>query len=134
MSDGHRPSLMRALKNEWRLFWDSVRKESSKKSEDPFLTGQLEPLNLDQVKEIMRTLSDDRKQLNQQLEKLTREIEINSTQLEKIRKLGAEDEVMVKRIGALNDLGLSIVECLQRLDERVHFAHTREAEIREDIG
>jgi hypothetical protein len=137
MGDGSRSTLVKSLKDEWNLLWESIagEKEDEKNSEpDAFVTGKLEALTLDQVKEITKSLSDDRKKLNQKLEKLNKEIDLNSAKLESLRLVGSQDETTLKRIVELNDLGQSMAESLHRLDLKLRRAHQREEEIRQELA
>ena len=127
MDDRNSSSIVKGLKSEWSLFWESLKGESLR--EDPFETGKVESLGLDQLHEITKALSEDRKRLNQKLEILNKELELNSLKLESLHLVGGEDEGTLKRIGELNDIGQVLSEQLNRLDEKIRWTRTKEEEI-----
>lgn len=126
MDDGSSRSIVKNLKNEWALFWESIAGEGQE--EDAFETGKLEILSLDQLHEITRALSQDRKRLNQKLESLNKELELNSAKLESIRHIGGEDEETLKRINELSDIGQVLSDQLNKLDEKIKWTRVRQEE------
>lgn len=126
MDDGSSRSIVKSLKNEWALFWESIAGEGQE--EDVFETGRLEVLSLDHLQEITRALSQDRKRLNQKLESLNKELELNSAKLESIRHMGGEDEETLKRINELSDIGQVLSEQLNKLDEKIRWTRVRQEE------
>jgi len=127
MNDDGSKSVVKNLKNEWALFWDSI--SGDEKEKDAFETGKLEVLNLEQLREIIKALSQDRKRLNQKLESLNKELELNSVKLESLRLVGGEDEDTLKRIGELNDIGQVLSEQLSKLDEKIKWTRLKQEEI-----
>ena len=131
--------FVEGLKTEWNLFWETIlgedeseptEVESALGTKDPFVTGKLESLNLDQIKAITKALSSDRRKLNQRMESLNREIEENSQRLESLKLVGGEPEETVQRINELNDLGQTLSEQLNRINERLKIARQREDAIK----
>lgn len=123
---------MSSLRNEWKLLWASLtanNQELEVVENDPFVTGKLEAITFDQLKEISRTLSGERKKLNQKLEKLSKEIDLNAAKLESLRLVGSSDEATLKRIVELTDLGQGLVEALHRIDNKLRSARNKEEEI-----
>lgn len=126
------------LKTEWNLFWETILGEEHDPNEgaegvkvkDPFVTGKLETLSLEQIKAITKALSSDRRKLNQRLETLNREIEENSQRLESLKLVGGEPEETVQKINELNDLGQTLSEQLDRINERLKIARSREDTIK----
>lgn len=127
--------FVEGLKTEWNLFWETILgdetdedggEEPQAKTKDPFVTGKLETLNLDQIKAITKALSSDRRKLNQRMETLNREIEENSQRLESLKLVGGEPEETVQKITELNDLGQTLSEQLNRINERLKLARQRE--------
>lgn len=119
------------LKTEWNLFWETIlgedeSEESKEATKDPFVTGKLEVLSLEQIKAITKALSADRKLLNQRLEALNKEIEGNTTKVESLKLVGGEPEEAVRQINELTDLGHSLSEQLNRINERLKIARSRE--------
>ena len=131
MEDGSsRSSLVKSLKNEWALFWESIAGEGH--TEDAFETGKIEILSLDHLHEITRALSQDRKRLNQKLESLHKELELNSAKLESIRLTGGEDEDTLKRINELSDVGQVLSDQLNKLDEKIKWTRVRQIEFQSE--
>lgn len=134
MGDDSSRSKIKSLKNELSLFLEVFQgKKGASESEDAFETGKLEVLSLDQVREITRALLDDRKKINQKMESLSKEIDLNSSKLESLRLVGAEDEETLKRIHELNDLGQSMSLALAKIDKRLREIREQENRIQEDL-
>ncbi|MGZ3748955.1 MAG: hypothetical protein ACXWRE_15835 [Pseudobdellovibrionaceae bacterium] len=124
MGEDGSKSMVKNLKNEWALFWESIAGEGQ--VGDAFETGKLEVLTRDQLNDIIKALSQDRKQLNQKLESLHKEIELNSAKLESIRLVGGRDEDVLKRINELSDMGQLLSEQLTKLDEKIKLTRNRQ--------
>lgn len=134
--------LLNGLIKEWSLFWQTFAsedegddqgekdKQSSSFSKDPFLTGQIETLGLEQIRAITKALSSDRKKLNQKLESLRKEIDLNSAKLEALRLVGGDFEQTLQNINTLNDLGESINSQLGKINDRLKMARAREDRIK----
>jgi hypothetical protein len=128
------------LKTEWNLFWETILGEEhdptvpdggadqaqKAATKDPFVTGKLETLSLEQIKAITKALSSDRRKLNQRIETVNREIEESSQRIESLKLVGGEPEDTVFRINELNDLGQTLSEQLNRINERLKLARSRE--------
>lgn len=127
MEDGSSNSIVKNLKNEWALFWESISGEEPITT-DAFETGKLNILSLDQLQEITRSLSQDRKRLNQKLESLNKELELNTAKLESLRLVGSEDNSTVQRINELSDIGQFLSEQLHKLDEKIRWTRTKQQE------
>lgn len=124
--DGSSRSIVKNLKNEWTLFWESIAGEEQE--ETAFETGKLERLSLDQLHEIIKVLSQDRKRLNQKLESLHKELELNGAKLESIRLVGGQGEETLRRIHELSDIGQVLSEQLNKLDEKIKWTRSRQEE------
>jgi len=129
--------FVEGLKTEWNLFWETILGEEhdeavaeKEQTKDPFVTGKLETLTLDQIKAITKALSSDRRKLNQRMETLNREIEENSQRLESLKLVGGESDGTVQKINELNDLGQTLSEQLNRINERLKIARSREDKIK----
>lgn len=127
MEDGSSNSIVKNLKNEWTLFWESIAGEEPI-SADAFETGKLDILSVDQLQEITRSLSQDRKRLNQKLESLNKELELNTAKLESLRLVGSEDNSTVQRINELSDIGQFLSEQLHKLDEKIRWTRSKQQE------
>lgn len=123
-------SFVKSLKNEWSLFWDSLSIDDSSEDQDPFVTGKLQVLSLDNIKAMSRALSQDRKKLNQKLESLNKEIELNTIKLDSLRLVGSEDQETLKKINELSDLGQSLSLELNKIDQRLKWVREQEEEAR----
>lgn len=128
--------FVEGLKTEWNLFWETILGEgddpvgegetAAPVTKDPFVTGKLESLSLDQIKAITKALSSDRRKLNQRIETVNREIEESSQRLESFKLVGAEPDETVQKINELNDLGQTLSEQLNRVNDRLKIARSRE--------
>lgn len=126
----HPESFVESLKNEWNLFWagfqsDEASLEMGKK--DP------EELSLDQLKALKKSLSDERKKLNQRLETLRKEIDINTAKLDSLKIVGGQTEEILQRLSELNDSGQQISEQLARVDHRLKLARSQETRVRTEL-
>lgn len=132
MGDDSSKSILKSLKNEWSLFLEAFQgEEENKKSENEEL--EIEPLDLEQIRQLTKALSDDRKKLNQKLESLSKEIDLNSAKLESLRLVGKEDQVVLQRIHELHDLGQGLAQAVTKLDLRLREMREQEDQINEEI-
>jgi chromosome segregation ATPase len=134
-------SFMDDIKTEWNLFWETLFDdddempkilEDSSQSMDPFENGKLEVLTLDKIKVITKALSSDRKKLHQRLEEINKELDENSAKLESLALVGGHAEETEFRISHLSDLGHSISEQLNRINDRLKMARQREDAIKKN--
>lgn len=130
MGDDSSRSIVKALKNEWSLFWEAFQGE---KEGDDFSNEQLKVLDLDQIREITKALLEDRKKINQKLESLSKEIDLNSAKLESLRLVGAEEDTTLERIHELNDLGQTMAQTLTKLDKKLREIREQENQIQEEL-
>ena len=125
---------LEGLKTEWNLFWETILGEDENTQapeiKDPFITGRLEVLTLDQIKAITKALSSDRKVLNQRLEAINKELEENSAKLESLKLVGGDFSEASQKINELSDLGQNLSEQLDRINNRLKIARSREDEIK----
>lgn len=134
MGDDSSRSMVKALRNEWSLFWEAFQgKEETDESKDAFQTGKLEVLSLDQIREITRVLLEDRKKINQKMESISKEIDLNSSKLESLRLVGDEGEETLKHIHELNDLGQNMALALAKLDKQLREIREQENKIQEEL-
>lgn len=129
-----RVGYLEGLKTEWNLFWETIlgddENTETPEIKDPFVTGRLEVLTWDQIKAITKALSSDRKVLNQRLEAINKEIEENTAKLESMKLVGGDTEEASLKINELSDLGQSLSEQLDRINNRLKIARSREDEIK----
>lgn len=130
MGDDSSRSIIKALKNEWSLLLEAFQGD---KEEDIFETGKLQVLGMEQIREMTKALVEDRKKINQKLESLSKEIDLNSAKLESLRLVGAEEDITLKRIHELNDLGQSMAQALSKLDKKLREIRATEDKIQEEL-
>lgn len=130
-------SFLENIKTEWSLFWAGLAGEDEKaaeeteiKFEDPFETGKLRVLTIEQVKKITRALSQDRKKINQRIEQINREIELNSERMESINLVGGDANETIDEINKLNDLGMKLSLQLQKVNLQLDRFRIREDELK----
>lgn len=137
MEDDSRNSIVKSLKNEWSLFWGSLAGDEDEsetgKGVDPFESGRLSILSLEDVKNLTRELSMGRKTVNQRLESLSKEIELNSAKLESLRLVGGSDEETIQKINELTDQGQKLAQELEELDSRLRSARAQEDRLRREL-
>ena len=121
-------SFIENLKLEWTLFWDSLVGEDDSAPEY-LIQNKLESLSLYQIKKITKSLSSDRKLLNQQLESVKKEIDLNSAKLETLILVGGDVQDTTERIEALHDLGQGLTEQLEKVDHKLKMTRRRESEL-----
>lgn len=138
MEDGSRSrrSLVESLKGEWKLLWETLAGDlqNEEHSEEDLDHEKLEVMTLEKVRELTKSLSENRKSLNQKLEKLNKEIDLNAAKLESLQLVGSKDERTLKRMEDLTDQGQSMAESLQKLDLKLRSAHQLEEELRKNLA
>jgi hypothetical protein len=128
-------SLLQSLKTDWQMFWQGLVGDDEAEAEpDAFVTGRLEALSSDQLRELTRVLSHDRKKLNQKLESIQKEIDLNSVKLESLRLVGGDVEEVVQRLNTLSDLGHNMSQELTRLNEKLKLARRSEDRLRKGLA
>lgn len=126
--------FLESLKTEWNLFWENIvgdedpasiaTKGSSDK--DPFASGKLEMLSLEQIKAITKVLSQDRAQLNQKLEQINRELEETMAKAQSLSLVGGDFEMAQLKTSQLNELGHQLAGDLMKLDEQLKLTRRHE--------
>lgn len=127
MGDDSSRSIVKTLKNEWSLLLEVFQGEE--KDEVP-----LEIIGRDEIKEMTKSLSEDRKKVNQKIESISKEIDLNMAKLESLRLVGAEEESTLNRINELNDLGQSMSEALAKLDAKLRNVREHEQRLQEELA
>ena len=118
------------IKLDWKLFWAGIAGEEEIEDIDPFETGKLEILTIEQVKKITRALSNDRKKINQKLEQIHREIDQNTERIESILLVGGDSAETVEEINKLNEAGLKLSLQLEKVNQQLDRARSREDELK----
>ena len=124
MDDGpsNNKSFLDSLKNEWSLLWGSLLDEEDPKdvlASEAALNNKVSQLTLDQVRNLTKGLSLERKHLNMKLEQVQREIE----------ELSQNAETYQEQIAQLTDQGLAYSEALHKLDEQIRCVRNRGQEL-----
>ena len=130
-SDSKKESFLEGLKTEWSLFWDNIVGDEEIGQKDPFVSGKIEQLSLEKLKEISRALSRDRKLLNQKLESLNKELDLNTAKLESLRLVGGDTSETELRINELSDLGQSLSVKLTKINEQLKVARLHEKNLKD---
>jgi methyl-accepting chemotaxis protein len=114
------------LKVEWSLFWEALLGDN-----DQSVAGEspLKALTREQVAQIIKDLSAQRKQLHKQIESVNKEIELNNAKLESLRLVGSEPDDTIQRISQLSDRGQELSSELQKLNQKLKWARAHEKEI-----
>lgn len=124
-------SILQSLKTEWQMFWHGLIGDDEAAPEpDAFITGKLSMLSLEQIRDLTRVLSQDRKKLNQKLESLSKELDLNSAKLESMRLVGGDTEETIHKVNTLSDLGQKLSQELSVLDKKLKTTRQYEDKLR----
>lgn len=120
------------LLDEWYLFWESLKKGNSH-LETGFGVRPLDVMSPQQIKELIRVLSQDRRRLNQKIEEVHKDIESITENMETSASLSMnqqiEEPTMLLKMNELNDQGQKLSHELAALDERLSLARSLEREL-----
>jgi len=120
-------SFVETIKADWNLFWHGIiGDEDNKETQDEIAKTKLESLTLEQIKKITKSLSQDRKILNQRIEEVNKELDLNSEKIESLKLVGGELEETVEHINRLNDIGQQLTTQLDKLNNQLKFFRIRE--------
>ena len=123
-----------ALRTQWKLFWHGIiGDEENNENKSSFQTNYLNNLSLDQIKQITRALSQDRKKLNQKIEQINKNIEEVSGRIEGLNLVGSATEPTLKEISFLSDEGQNLSHELHRVTEYLRTLREREDELRNQL-
>jgi len=126
-------SFVETIKTDWSLFWHGiVGDEETERPADAFDTAKVEALTLEQIKKITKSLSQDRKKLNQKIEEVNKEIDLNSEKIESLKLVGGDLESTVDHINRLNDIGQQLTTQLDKLNRQLKFFRIREDFLRSE--
>lgn len=130
-------SFLENLKVEWNLFWHSIVGDEddqiASNSEQDIFENKLQNMSLEQIRSITKSLSQDRKLINQRIEVLHKEIELNQAKLDGLKAIGQEFSIEDRRLTELHDLGQNLTQQLSKLDVFLKLARKREAEIKKEL-
>jgi hypothetical protein len=140
MGDDSSKSIVKSLKKEWALLFEVFHQDENTeadknrngtRSESSFEGSGIGMMSRETVRQLTKKLTEDRKKLNQQLEFLTKELEVSSAKLECLFLVGADATNTLKRIEELNDLGLSLTESLAKIEHNLGEVRSKELDFRE---
>lgn len=128
-------SFLENLKAEWKLFWhgiigDDEGEASSKEAKDPFSPDRLRIMTIEQIKQIMKALSQDRKRLNQKIEQVQKEIDTLSENIESQTLVGADTDSTIEQIKKLTDVGHLFSQQLEKVNTQIAKFREREMELK----
>jgi len=131
LAAGEVESHERPFKIEWSLFWEGLlgdHGDPEKKTSEETLAGlsPVQPLSREKIQALIKDLSNQRKLLHKQIEKLNKEIELSSTKVESLRLVGSEPEETLNRINELTDRGQELSLRLEKLDQKLKWARACE--------
>ena len=113
-------SFLESLKNEWKLFWHGLVGDEEPAAE------QLTELPMDQYKELMQMLSQDRRRLNLHIEKIHREIDAQNNIIQSLQLVSGDISVAQQSIAKLNEIGMNLSLELKKIDEKITKLRGRE--------
>jgi hypothetical protein len=113
LPDFEEDSFLDAFKNEWKLFWHGLLGDEEQESE------QIGRLSAAQYKQLMQMLSQDRRNLNLHIEKINKEIDVQTDIIQGLQLVGGDIEEALARITKLNDVGMNLSMELSKIDEKI---------------
>ena len=128
MGDDSSKSIVKSLKKEWSLLIEAFQGEE----DDPegeleiYDKGKIEVISRDEMRELTKELTENRKRINQQLEYLSKQIEESSARFEGLNLVGGDTSETENRIQELNDLGLNLTEALSKIDKKLRDVRDKE--------
>ncbi len=134
-NDEEDQGFLESLKEEWNLFWASIKGDheiDDEESNDPFENGPYKDLTIEQVKDLKKSLSSDKKRLNQRLEALKKEIDSVSARIDNLKMVGGSADEAQTILLELNDFGQNLSEQLSKIDRRIKQARDREQFLKEE--
>lgn len=122
------------LKIEWSLFWEGLLGDGEDSGEGQTEEGQapVRVLTREKIQALIKDLSTQKKQLHKQIEKINKELELNTTKLESLKLVGSEPEETLTRINELTDKGHELSLKLEKLDEKLKWVRNHEKEATSD--
>lgn len=112
-------NFLDSLKDEWSLFWAAIIGDEAPVAEKTVEELAIKNLSPEQLRQVIRTLSNDRRRIHRRLEAINKEIEENTLRLQTLELVGGEKEDTLKEIERLSDLGLQISSELEKLNIRL---------------
>jgi hypothetical protein len=131
-------SFLDNFKTEWKLFWHGIIGEDenpneSKPSQNPFSPDRMRLLTVEQIKQITRALSQDRKRLHQRIEEIQKEIDVLSENIESQELVGSNTNPTILQIQKLSDIGHQLSQQLENVNNQLDRFHDRELELKLEL-
>lgn len=130
-------NFLDSLKSEWNLFWHSIvgdtEEETTSETELDLFSNKLDNMSVDQIRAMIKSLSQDRKLINQRIEVLHKEIELNQAKIDSYRVLGQDFSNEEKRLSELHDLGQGLTHQLSKTDSFLKLARAKDSQIKKEI-
>lgn len=131
-----KPNSKNPLKIEWTLFWEGLLGDgrSDSASEKLLEVDPKDPQEIiralprEKIPQLKRELSAQRNELHKRIEKLHKELELNTNKLESLQLVGGESEETIERINELTDLGQELSFQLEKLDQKLKWVRELEKE------
>jgi uncharacterized phage infection (PIP) family protein YhgE len=116
-------NVLEKLISEFSLFWHSIVGDGQQQDFDD---EKLQNLSMDQIRQMTKALSEDRKRLHQKLEEVQRLLDEKNEKLETLRLVRGETENTLSEISRLHDLGQAVSEQLEKVNEKIKSIRLRE--------
>lgn len=116
-----------------REWWTGATEVGSdvnvEKVENPFSKGALQSVTLEQVRQIIKALSDERQRINKSIEQTRSEIEAKSDNMKNLRLARVDLNALIQEVNQLNDKGLQLSLQLQQVTHLLNHFRLREDEL-----
>jgi hypothetical protein len=86
---------------------------------DSFRAGDLPAMKPQLIEDMMRRLSKERQKTHQQLERISKEIELLQLKMESLKIVGGDLDESVDRINQLTESGYNLTQKLEKIDSRL---------------
>lgn len=121
-------SIISGFLKEWNVFWDNLIQKKDEKFEVK-LASPLEDLSHEEIKTLIKSLSAQRKQLNLKLERIQKEIDLNTIKIDTLKLVGSSSDDTQAKLEELMDLGQNLTNELDRLNHQLAVARKRDEEL-----
>lgn len=117
-------SMLDNLKREWALFWAGFQGPWTDAEQ---IRQSPETLTPEQLKNLKKSLSEERKKLYQGLEQVKEEIDLLTEKRELLKSRGESEQEILAQLSELHDRGQKISEDLARVDHRLKLTRSQES-------
>lgn len=125
-------SLFDIFKEEWSLFFESFIEDDEVKLQSQNLSlgtnELLDRMSFEEIEDLKRNLSAERKSINQQLEILQKEVDRLNETYEQARFQSEDTSRIQNEMNVLSDKGHKLSHKLNRLNERLKLVYRHEKE------